>query len=142
MSNTERTILPQPAFQPPTPEELQQTIRSGHARQARALRVLLRRSAQWLRRTLMHFGASAWRVMQAVGEWRRRRRTRAELGGLSDVVLKDIGVCRSEIPWLAQHSRSDHPSRTIAVARLHQRLPRRLAPVLPGSAAPPDKHAA
>jgi uncharacterized protein YjiS (DUF1127 family) len=144
MSTTQGTTRPQQVFSPLTPDELQKITRQAHAGQARALRALLRRSAQRLSSTLTGLGAAASGALNTVGEWRQRRRARAELGGLSDVMLKDIGVCRSEIPWLAQHGRSDHPSRTIGLALVRQRLPRRLAPVPPaGAAVPsPDKHAA
>jgi uncharacterized protein YjiS (DUF1127 family) len=42
--------------------------------------------------------ASLWHGLR-VGS--RRRRTERELEALPDVVLKDLGVGRSEIPWIA-----------------------------------------
>lgn len=40
------------------------------------------------------FGA-AWR------HWRRRQRTREELGWLTERELRDIGVARADLNWLA-----------------------------------------
>jgi uncharacterized protein YjiS (DUF1127 family) len=38
----------------------------------------------------------------ALRDGRRRRRAERELGSLSDAVLKDIGVARTEISWIAR----------------------------------------
>jgi uncharacterized protein YjiS (DUF1127 family) len=44
------------------------------------------------------FFKQRWRAYQA---WRKRRRLQAFLYGLSDRSLKDIGIARAEIEWLA-----------------------------------------
>lgn len=40
-------------------------------------------------------------LVQALRRWWRERRTVATLQGLDDATLKDIGVHRGEIPWIA-----------------------------------------
>jgi uncharacterized protein YjiS (DUF1127 family) len=52
-----------------------------------------------------------WRVY---AEHRRQYRAMAQLQTLSDRSLKDIGVPRSEIPWLAQHGRYERHRRAVA----------------------------
>ena len=52
-----------------------------------------------------------WRVYT---EHRRQYRAIAQLQILSDRSLKDIGVARSEIQWLAQHGRDERPRQRIA----------------------------
>jgi len=46
--------------------------------------------------------SSQWRAFR---EWRKRERIRAELSGFSDRELRDVGVTRSEIDYIA----SNHP---------------------------------
>jgi uncharacterized protein YjiS (DUF1127 family) len=41
------------------------------------------------------------RLLAAFGVWHRRARQRAELAGLSDRVLADIGLSRAEAEFLA-----------------------------------------
>ncbi len=43
----------------------------------------------------------------AFREWRKRARLRADLVGLSDRELTDIGISRGEIDYVASHRRSD-----------------------------------
>jgi len=45
--------------------------------------------------------APAIALWRRLGDGARRRRAERELDMLSDDVLKDIGVARSEIPWIA-----------------------------------------
>ena len=40
-------------------------------------------------------------VVETLGEWRRRTRGRAELAGLDDRMLKDIGLTRTDAEFLA-----------------------------------------
>ena len=52
-------------------------------------------------------GLAAWldrprHLAQEIGRWRRERAMVAALGALDDAMLKDIGVYRGEIPWLAR----------------------------------------
>ena len=49
-----------------------------------------------------------WR--QARAKRRQRLRAMAELGALSDLELKDIGVYRSEIHWVVNHGRHAPPA--------------------------------
>jgi uncharacterized protein YjiS (DUF1127 family) len=48
-----------------------------------------------------------WRLF---AQARRQRRATAELHGLSDRLLKDIGVPRSEIHWIARQGRRQQRS--------------------------------
>lgn len=52
-----------------------------------------------------------WR--QARAKRRQRLRAMAELGALSDLELKDIGVYRSEIHWVVNHGRHAPPANTL-----------------------------
>ena len=40
--------------------------------------------------------------MRTIGRWRLERRIAATLERLDDATLKDIGICRSEIPYVAR----------------------------------------
>jgi uncharacterized protein YjiS (DUF1127 family) len=40
--------------------------------------------------------------MRAIGRWWLERRIAATLERLDDAILKDIGICRSEIPYVAR----------------------------------------
>lgn len=50
------------------------------------------------------FAAIAWNALAA---YRRRRRIEAELYELDDRMLRDIGLTRTEIPYLARHGRDN-----------------------------------
>jgi uncharacterized protein YjiS (DUF1127 family) len=41
-------------------------------------------------------------AVRAISQWLRERRMRIALQQLDDTILKDIGVYRCEIPWIAQ----------------------------------------
>ncbi len=63
-----------------------------------------------------------WQGCTATIAWARRcraeRKARRELFDLSDVVLKDLGVDRSEVASIVRHGRSDATRRTrLAVAQ-------------------------
>ena len=67
--------------------------------------------------TILHatgpaIGHLAMQALAALVRWRRARAVRrqrlramAQLGALSDLELKDIGVYRSEIQWVVNHGR-------------------------------------
>jgi len=57
-------------------------------------------------------------VGERIGEWRRYQQAYRELASLDDRALADIGVTRSEIPFILTHV-SD-PSRVIAVDAANQ----------------------
>jgi uncharacterized protein YjiS (DUF1127 family) len=46
-------------------------------------------------------------VVGAVRRWHETSRTFNELAGLDDAMLKDIGICRSEIRMIARLSATD-----------------------------------
>jgi len=51
---------------------------------------------------------SAWRSVAArFAEWRRRQQAYAELVALDDRSLADIGITRSEIPYILSHPRPE-----------------------------------
>ena len=59
-------------------------------------------------------------VTGAVADWRHRQQAYAELAALDDRSLADIGITRSEIPFVLSHA-SDHgaaPTKTAANANL------------------------
>jgi uncharacterized protein YjiS (DUF1127 family) len=45
--------------------------------------------------------AAAARVLATLREWRRRARDRAELAGLDDRMLRDIGLTRADAEFLS-----------------------------------------
>ncbi|SDN05194.1 DUF1127 domain-containing protein [Afipia sp. GAS231] len=55
-------------------------------------------------RTFLRLLERTWR---AFGEWRQRQRSRTTLHDLSDRELKDIGVTRDEIDYIAPHRAID-----------------------------------
>jgi uncharacterized protein YjiS (DUF1127 family) len=64
---------------------------------------LLRPAPRWSLAKALHFAALPARHLgDAVSEWLRRRRSREALEALSDRMLADIGISRSEIPGLVR----------------------------------------
>ena len=53
--------------------------------------------------------ASDWTraAVRVLARWRRERRTTRVLEALDDAMLKDFGVYRCEIPWLARSTSVD-----------------------------------
>ncbi len=49
-------------------------------------------------------------------EWREHRRAFAELSALDDRSLADIGISRSEIPYVLSHAEFEHVAETAPVA--------------------------
>jgi uncharacterized protein YjiS (DUF1127 family) len=77
-------------------------------RRMRKATMLGRRST---RNPMIGLVAALSRWWQAYATWERRRRAMARLHALSDRELKDIGVRRSEIYWVAHHGRYEPPTR-------------------------------
>ena len=46
----------------------------------------------------------ATKISRGFGQWRARRRTEAELYGLDDRELRDLGISRQDIPEVARSS--------------------------------------
>jgi len=84
-------------------------IRRAERARAEALRALFGQMSAALRRMVLALrdgaAAAASRWWRAYAERRQRRQDMAELLGLSDRELKDIGVRRSEIYWVVHHGR-------------------------------------
>jgi uncharacterized protein YjiS (DUF1127 family) len=54
---------------------------------------------------MLHFtGSLVHTLATALAGWRRRQRAYAELYGLDDRSLADIGITRSEIPYVLSHA--------------------------------------
>ena len=53
---------------------------------------------------LSGFLMECWGAFQ---EWRKREKLRAELYGLDDIELRDIGITRGEIEYFASHRSID-----------------------------------
>jgi uncharacterized protein YjiS (DUF1127 family) len=90
-------VLSQIADRSPSPEQ-QQVLTSG-------------RNA--VRHLAIDVVAALVRWWRAQADRRQRRRAMAQLGALSDLALKDIGVRRSEIYWVVTHGRHDPPARAL-----------------------------
>jgi uncharacterized protein YjiS (DUF1127 family) len=93
-------------------------IRKAHAARARLLHVMMRRLRRKLRkvttsghlacrRLVTRFATALVSWWRAHAERRRCLRVMGVLRALSDRELKDIGVCRSEIYWVARHGRQE-----------------------------------
>jgi uncharacterized protein YjiS (DUF1127 family) len=62
---------------------------------------------------MLHFtGTLAHALATALAGWRQRRRAYAELYGLDDRSLADIGITRSEIPYVLSHAAAARDPRT------------------------------
>jgi uncharacterized protein YjiS (DUF1127 family) len=103
-------------FRPLTPDEQHRIVREAKAERARAVRFLCRLLArrlgrataqQWraVRDFTLDVGVTVAALRRSYAEWRRHRLAVAELEMLRDGALKDIGVCRSEIEWVARYGR-------------------------------------
>jgi uncharacterized protein YjiS (DUF1127 family) len=42
-------------------------------------------------------------ALRGAGRWYREKRVAMALEALNDATLKDIGICRCEIPWIARN---------------------------------------
>jgi uncharacterized protein YjiS (DUF1127 family) len=84
---------------------VQRIIREAHAEQARAVRAALRTLVVWLWKLTIAAGTVVARLGRAYADQRRYGQQMAELNGLSDHELKDIGLRRSEIYWVVRHGR-------------------------------------
>jgi len=47
-------------------------------------------------------------LLHGLADWRQRRRAYAELAMLDDRSLADIGISRSEIPYVLSHAEEHH----------------------------------
>ena len=72
-----------------------------------------------IRDVAIHVVAALGRWWRACADRRRRLRAMARLETLSDRTLKDIGVGRSEIYWIAKHGRHAPPTNMLGEGRPH-----------------------
>lgn len=56
---------------------------------------------------LNFIGNMLHRLTASVADWRQRQRAYAELASLDDRSLADIGITRSEIPYVLSHAARD-----------------------------------
>jgi uncharacterized protein YjiS (DUF1127 family) len=128
MPNAIKTQIWQFEFRAITPDEHHRIVRQARAEQARIMRSLIRLMARRVRRAAAgcrlavdnlakEIAAAGARRFRSCADWKRHRRAMAVLNGLSDASLKDIGVTRSEIPWVAKHGRSDRLAHGFAKPR-------------------------
>ena len=62
---------------------------------------------------MLHFtGNLVHELATALAGWHRRQRAYAELYGLDDRSLADIGITRSEIPYVLSHAAAERNPRT------------------------------
>ncbi len=80
-----------------------QAIRRAHAEQARLVRALFEAMGSWVRRSARLAG----RWHRTFAAWRMRRAAVAELQGLDDRALKDLGIRRGEIEAVVRGWGSD-----------------------------------
>ncbi|HXZ02304.1 MAG TPA: DUF1127 domain-containing protein [Stellaceae bacterium] len=57
------------------------------------------------------FGKMLHHLTASIAEWRERQRAYAELASLDDRSLADIGITRSEIPYVLSHA-TEHRAET------------------------------
>ena len=95
----------------------QMMIRETHAARAKLSRAMVRHLSRALRRALIHLATNLIVRWRAWAERRQQLRAMAQLQGCSDYELKDLGVSRSEIPWVARHGRYEPPLRAVETDR-------------------------
>jgi uncharacterized protein YjiS (DUF1127 family) len=102
---------------------------------------LMRAETAWADRAvcqaLMLLAAKLW---SKLGRLQQARRARAALRALDDRMLKDIGVSRSEIEWVAEHGAARELLRARSLESC-RRQPQRSEPSASGSAAPAPNEA-
>jgi uncharacterized protein YjiS (DUF1127 family) len=86
-------------------------IRQTHAAKTMLSRAMVNRLARSLRRAAIRFATDIVVRWRAHVERRQRLSAMAQLQGLDDFELKDIGLSRSEIPWVVRHGRYEPPVR-------------------------------
>ena len=85
-------------------------IRQAQAVQARLSRAMIGHLLRALRRAMIRLATSLIVWWRAQAERRQRLRSMAQLQALSDHQLKDMGVNRSEIPWVVRYGRYEPPA--------------------------------
>jgi uncharacterized protein YjiS (DUF1127 family) len=92
--------------------EHQQTLvppmtRDAHAAPARLIRTRFRRLRLWLANAKTSARNAASHSLAALIRWQQSQRAMIELAALSERDLKDLGMHRSHILWVANHGRHD-----------------------------------
>jgi uncharacterized protein YjiS (DUF1127 family) len=109
-------------------DEVHRLIRAAHAARTRLMHATTRRVLAWLRGTAsvagrvisdlaMRLIAAVVRGCRAYIQRRQLMRAAAELGGMTDRELKDIGVHRSAIDWVVTHGRDGQPASAASIGR-------------------------
>lgn len=76
-------LMPRPAPEPPSPEEMRRLIEAAH-----------RERTDLIRRTLHAIGRVQGRLLAPAISWLRCRRARRELLALDERALRDVGISR------------------------------------------------